>query len=118
MEMITALDRLAALSQETRLQAFRHLVKAGPSGAPAGDIARVLGVPQNTLSTHLGVLLNAGLVERRREGRSLIYVAGYAAIREVLVYLMTDCCQGEPEIVRPVLSEAKACCDLKEEALP
>lgn len=112
MEMNSAIDRLSALAQEGRLAAFRLLVRAGPDGMAAGDIARALSVPANTLSAQLTVLGNAGLVTNRRDGRSIIYAAHYDAMSDLLVYLMEDCCQGRPEVCVPLAqaASAAACC--------
>jgi DNA-binding transcriptional ArsR family regulator len=98
MEMKTAIDALAALAQETRLQIFRRLVWAGECGIPAGMLGRMLNVPAPTLSFHLNLLCNAGLVERQRKGRSIIYAVKFAGIRELLEFLMEDCCQGDPAL--------------------
>ena len=103
MDESSAIKALAALAQGSRLQAFRALVKAGPGGMAAGDIARALGVPHNTLSAHLAILANAGLVASRREGRSVIYGVDYAGTRDLLAFLMEDCCQGEPAVCAPAL---------------
>ena len=65
---------------------------------PAGAIAREIGALPNTLSTHLNVLGNAGLVQSRREGRSIIYSADYSRMRDLLGFLVADCCAGRPEI--------------------
>lgn len=85
---------LAALAQESRLDAFRLLVKAGPGGMPAGKIAERLGVPPATLSFHLNQLRQAGLIGFRRESRSLIYFAEYETMRGLLGYLTENCCEG------------------------
>jgi len=101
MDKTSAIRALDGLAQDTRLDAFRLLVRAGDEGLPAGEIARALGVPHNTLSTHLAVLTAAGLVKSRREGRSIIYSAHFAGIRSLLAFLMEDCCQGRPEACPP-----------------
>jgi DNA-binding transcriptional ArsR family regulator len=106
MESLTAIKRLSALAQDSRLAVFRLLVKAGPNGIAAGEIARSLGITPNTLSAQLTVLGNAGLVASRREGRSIIYVADYDSMSELLVYLMEDCCQGRPEVCGPLAAVA------------
>ena len=93
-----AVTALSALSQETRLAIFRHLVATGPSGKPAGRIAAHLKVAAPTLSFHLKELERAGLITQRRESRNIIYAADYSAMRALLSYLMEDCCGGRPEI--------------------
>jgi DNA-binding transcriptional ArsR family regulator len=113
MELDTAVKRLSALAQDSRLAVFRLLVKAGRDGLAAGEIARTLEVAPNTLSAQLSVLANAGLVASRRDGRSIIYAADYDRMGELLVYLMEDCCQGHPEVCAPLVQVASraACCD-------
>ena len=103
---------LSALGHEGRLAIFRLLVKAGPEGVAAGEIARTLGVLPNSLSANLNVLSHAGLVASRREGRSIIYSADYGAMSGMLGFLMEDCCNGAPEICAPlgsILAGVKAC---------
>jgi DNA-binding transcriptional ArsR family regulator len=110
MESKTALAQLSALAQENRLALFRLLIKAGPDGLPAGEIAAALGVPPNTLSAQLTLLSNAGLIEGTRQGRSIIYTAQYDAISGLIVFLMEDCCQGRSEVCAPVLEAAQSRC--------
>jgi DNA-binding transcriptional ArsR family regulator len=110
METIAAVAALGALAHAGRLDVFRLLVKAGSGGAPAGEIARALGVLPNTLSANLNVLGHAGLVGSRREGRSIIYSANYERMRDLLGFLMEDCCAGSPEICAPVADLARTCC--------
>lgn len=98
MEMKTAIAALSALAHQGRLTTFRMLVQAGPDGLPAGEIARQLDVPPNTLSANLTILANAQLIDSRREGRSVIYSAQYGSMSALLEYLMQDCCAGSPEI--------------------
>lgn len=90
-----AIAALAALAQESRLDIFRLLVQAGPDGMPAGQIGERLGLPSATLSFHLSHLKQSGLVKFRRESRSLIYTAEYAAMNALLAYLTENCCQGD-----------------------
>ncbi|WP_241761193.1 helix-turn-helix transcriptional regulator [Erythrobacter sp. NAP1] len=97
--MTTALACFAALSQETRLETLKLLVRAGDDGLPAGEIARQLDIGSTLLSAHLSKLSNAGLVTSRRDGRSIIYRADYGTLRELLQFLMADCCSGSPAIV-------------------
>ena len=96
--MKNAVVALSALAHQARLSVFRMLVQAGREGIPAGEIARRLDVPPNTLSANLTILANAGLVDSRREGRSVIYTARYENMAALLEYLMQDCCGGSPEI--------------------
>lgn len=111
MDISTASRALGALSQESRLKAFRMLVKSGSVGLAAGKIADALEVPHNTMSTHLATLVNAGLVTSRRESRSIIYSIDFDGTRELLSFLMQDCCQGNPEVCLPVLeSVLPGCC--------
>lgn len=95
MEKSGALAALAAISQESRLDVFRLLVQAGTDGLPAGQIGERLGLPSATLSFHLNQLRHAGLVTFRRDGRSLIYAAEYAAMNALLGYLTENCCRGD-----------------------
>jgi len=103
-----ALAAFSALGQETRLEAFRLLVRQSPDGLPAGEVADRLGVVQNTMSAHLAVLARSGLIGARRKGRVVEYAVDYEAVRGLLAYLMQDCCQGQPEICSP-LFELVAC---------
>jgi DNA-binding transcriptional ArsR family regulator len=102
MESKSAVAALSALAHEPRLAVFRMLVKAGHEGIAAGEIARRLDVPPNTLSSNLNILSHAGLVENRREGRTIIYTAQYARMTELLGFLIDDCCSGQPEICAPL----------------
>lgn len=110
MEIKSAVASLGALAHEGRLSTFRLLVQAGPEGLAAGEIARRLGVLPNTLSASLNVLSHAGLIDSRREGRSIIYTAHYHAMRELLAFLMEDCCAGSPEICAPLAAIASQAC--------
>jgi DNA-binding transcriptional ArsR family regulator len=108
MEKANALDALAALAQETRLDVFRLLVQAGPQGLAAGEVAERLGVRQNTMSSNLAILARAGLVTGERSGRSIRYRADLDGMRNLLAYLMQDCCGGNAEICAP-LADVVAC---------
>jgi DNA-binding transcriptional ArsR family regulator len=110
MQLPTAVEALSALAHNHRLAVFRLLVRAGAEGMPAGEIAREVGVLPNTLSTHLTILGHAGLIQSRRDGRSVIYSADYAGMRDLLSFLVSDCCAGRPEICAPLV-DAVNCCD-------
>lgn len=99
MKLKTAAEAFAALSQETRLAAFRLLVRAGQDGLPAGEIARSLGVSPSTLSTHLGLLQRAGLISSERRSRQIVYRADFGGIGTLIGYLMKDCCKGHPAVL-------------------
>ena len=104
MESNDALDVFAALSQATRLDAFRLIVRHEPDGLPAGEIARLLGVPQNTMSTHLAILARAGLIAAERRSRSIIYRAALDRVREIASFLVNDCCGGRPDLCAPLVA--------------
>ncbi len=110
MDKSTALEALGALAQETRLDVFRLLVRAGPSGLCVGEIAERLGLRQNTLSTNLARLARAGLVKGTREGRSVRYRADLEGMRRLLGFLLEDCCGGQPALCRPLLDELLCAC--------
>src|SRR5258707_9432424 len=113
MESENAIKALAALAQSTRLDVFRLLVKYAPEGLAAGDIARALAVPQNTMSSHLGVLSRAGLVSARRFSRSIVYRADLAHLQAVMLFMLRDCCDGRPEICAPLVESLTPCSPLK-----
>ncbi len=94
MDTEAAVDSLAALAQDSRLQAYRLLVQAGPEGLTAGDLAGRLGIPASTLSFHMKTLAHAGLVEARHESRFIYYSANFQAMNELVGYLTANCCGG------------------------
>ncbi|MDP3658054.1 MAG: metalloregulator ArsR/SmtB family transcription factor [Brevundimonas sp.] len=102
MEMTTAVESLSALAHEGRLKVFRLLVTAGSAGLAAGEIARRLGTPPNTLSANLALLAHAGLAQSRRDGRSIIYSARFDRMGELMAWLAEDCCGGAPEVCGPL----------------
>ncbi len=99
-----ALAAFAALAQEHRLRVVRRLVVAGPEGLAAGRVAESVGVSASSASFHLKELEQAGLVQARREGRSILYSAAYPALSGLVAFLMTDCCQGRPEVCTPAVA--------------
>lgn len=110
MDIDSALAGLGALSQRTRLETYRLLVKHQPGGLPAGEIARLMDVPQNTMSTHLATLARAGLVVSERRSRSIIYRADLGRLRALTLFLVKDCCGGEAELCETLMSELVPCC--------
>ena len=110
MDKKQTLEALAALSQETRLDAFRQLVQVGSEGLPAGEIGERLGVRQNTMSANLAVLTHAGLIRSEREGRSIRYFAEMDGLKGLLEFLMENCCGGAPELCRPVIAKLTCGC--------
>ncbi|NVP54519.1 ArsR/SmtB family transcription factor [Mycoplana rhizolycopersici] len=110
MDSITAIAALAALAQSTRLETFRLLVRHEPEGVPAGELARLLDVPQNTMSAHLATLSRSGLVTSERHSRSIIYRADLQGLRELTLFLLKDCCGGSTELCAPLIAELTPCC--------
>ena len=93
--MGSALEAFSSLAQETRLRVFKLILEYGSSGITPGEAAELLDVPDNTLSFHLSHLARAKLVQSRREGRSLIYVASTDLVEELIEYLRENCCSRE-----------------------
>ena len=109
MDIDSVTTGLAALSQTSRLEAFRLLVRHEPSGLPAGEVSRELAVPQNTMSAHLSVLAHVGLVTSQRQGRSIIYRADLERLRALMMFLVKDCCDGSPALCEPLIAELSCC---------
>lgn len=109
METINAIEVFAALAQPTRLEAFRLIMQHEPDGLPAGEVARLLDVPQNTMSTHLAILTRAGLISAERHGRSIIYRTEIDRVREIASFLVNDCCGRRPELCEPLIAEFTPC---------
>lgn len=109
MEIKQAVSALAALAQESRLGVFRLLVVAGEQGVPAGEIAETLGIPPATLTFHLKELSHAGLIESRRDGRSIRYSLCVSGMRDLLQFLTEDCCQGRPDLCATNVTSVECC---------
>ena len=105
MEMKNALSAFEALGQPTRLAVFRLLVQTGSDGLAAGDIALSLDLRPNTLSTHLAILAQSGLVTAARRGRSIRYASDMQGLRALMTWLLQDCCGGKPETCGPILDQ-------------
>ena len=105
-----ALDAFAALSQDTRLRIVRLLVQAGPNGLAAGVIGDAVGASSSNVSFHLSHLERAGVVQARREARSIIYTASYPMLTALISFLVKDCCQGHPEVCGPAMADLSCLC--------
>ncbi len=101
MEDSDAIETLSALAHPGRLAVFRALVRAGETGLAAGEIARTIGALPNTTSTNLGILTHAGLVQARREGRSVIYAVRFVRMQALIGFLYEDCCGGASQLCLP-----------------
>jgi DNA-binding transcriptional ArsR family regulator len=110
MENNDALAALSALAQSTRLDTFRTLVKHEPGGLAAGELARRLNVPQNTMSAHLATLSHAKLVRSERQSRSIIYRANLQTFSELTLFMIRDCCGASPELCAPLIESLAPCC--------
>lgn len=101
MKQNEAVKALAALAQDSRLAAYRLLVQVGDEGLPVGEIGARLKVPGATLTSHLNVLRNAGLVRDAREGRVIRCRADYAQMNALLAFLTENCCAGDADACAP-----------------
>lgn len=114
MDEPAAILALAALAQPTRLDVFRLLVRREPEGLPAGDVAKELAVPHNTMSSHLSILTRAALVSSERRGRSIVYRANLVTLQAMTLFLLQDCCGGQPALCASLIESIKPCCSPKE----
>jgi DNA-binding transcriptional ArsR family regulator len=114
MDNEAAILALAALAQSTRLDVFRLLVKHEPDGLPAGDLARALAVPHNTMSSHLAILSRAGLIGGERQSRSIVYRVSLDRLRDITLFLVKDCCGGRADLCAPLIADLSPCCPPKE----
>ncbi|MGI4792974.1 MAG: ArsR/SmtB family transcription factor [Janthinobacterium lividum] len=105
-----AIAALSALAQSTRLDTFRLLVKHEPLGLPAGEVARLLDVPQNTMSAHLAILARAGWVRSDRHSRSIIYRANLDRLCDLMLFLVKDCCGGRADLCALLIAALTPCC--------
>lgn len=117
METSKVIASFAALSQQTRLDAFRLLVRHEPEGLAAGEIARQLGVPHNTMSAHLSVLARTGLAVSQRQSRSIIYRANLDHMEQTIQFLVRDCCADHPEVCEPLMASLAGCSSIHEDTL-
>lgn len=108
MDSIKAMEALGALAQNTRLDVFRLLVRHEPTGLPAGEIAKRLDVPQNTMSSHLSILSRADLVSSKRDSRLIIYRANLASMNGLIAFLLENCCSGDD--CAPITNQLERLC--------
>ena len=108
MEMFSALESFASLSQETRLRVFLLLLEHGRDGLEPGKIASRLKIPDNTLSFHLSHMSKASLVTSKRQGRSITYFANTEHMERLVEFIQLNCCVREkPKSKRQPCSERK-----------
>ena len=112
MEKNHALKAFSALSQSTRLDVLRLLIKVGATGMSAGDISGALDVRQNTMSSNLSILAQSGLIRSKRQGRSIRYFADMDGMCGLLAFLMEDCCGGRAELCQPIIQKIACGCEL------
>ena len=105
MDLEYSVAALSALAQPTRLVVFRLLVRSEPFGLPAGEIAKRINVPHNTMSTHLTILSQSGLISSVRQGRSIVYRVDLATVQNFFIYLLKDCCDGRPDLCQPLIDD-------------
>jgi DNA-binding transcriptional ArsR family regulator len=113
MQELEAVSALSALAHQHRLRIFRLLVRAGPSGVPAGTIAEHIGISPTSTSFHLKELDHAGLVTATRHGRFVRYAVHVEGMRQLLTYLTEDCCQGQPELCGGTVKATRVVCTSK-----
>ncbi len=104
MEQEAAIDVFSALAQPTRISVFRLLVRVGPAGLPALEIARRLGVVASTLSGHLSILKRSGILTATRHQREIHYAANLSAVNGLIAFLLSDCCDGQVSNCGDILS--------------
>ena len=117
MDKLEIVRALAALAHEHRLGIFRLLVKRGPSGMPAGEIAEKIGISATNMSFHLKELDRAGLLRATRHGRYIRYAIDVEGMRKLLTYLTEECCDGRPELCGEAFAVAGKVCRPKKGAL-
>mgnify|MGYP001412518925 CR=1 FL=1 len=110
MNIDSAVTSLAALAHEQRLGIFRLLVREGPNGLPASEIAEAVGASPTAASFHLKELDRAGLIHATRDGRYVRYAVHIDGMRQLLTYLTEDCCQGNAHLCGPTFKKARSVC--------
>ena len=110
MKSTTGLEALSALAHPTRLDAFRRLVRSEPHGLSTGQLVEASGLTQSTFSSHLAILVGAGLVLPEKRGRQMIQRANIEVLRDLMLFLAKDCCEGRAELCEPLVAELSHCC--------
>lgn len=110
MDTRIAVAALAALAHEQRLKIFMLLVREGPNGLPASQIAEAVGASPTGASFHLKELDRAGLIHATRDGRYVRYAVHFEGMRQLLTFLTEDCCQGNPHLCGATIKKAKSVC--------
>lgn len=110
MENDETIAALAALAHASRLAMFRLLVRRGPSGLPAGEIAGAVGIGATAASFHLKELDRAGLVRATRHGRFVRYAVDVEGMRKLIAFLTEECCEGRPELCGEAFTAARTVC--------
>ncbi len=110
MDNVEIVLALAALAQPTRLETFRLLVAHEPDSIASGELARLLAVPHNKMSSHLAILTRAGLIAGERQSRTITYRADLRHFRAIALYLLKDCCGGRPDVCAPLIADLSPCC--------
>lgn len=110
MKSTSALDVLSALAHPTRLDAFRRLVRSEPDGLSTGQLVDASGLTQSTFSSHLAILVGAGLVLPEKRGRQMIQRANIEVLRNLMLFLAKDCCGGRADLCAPLVAELAECC--------
>jgi DNA-binding transcriptional ArsR family regulator len=113
MDDTRAVTSLAALAHPQRLGIFRLLVREGPNGLAAFEIADAVGASPTAASFHLKELDRAGLIYSRRDGRYVRYAIHVEGMRKLLTYLTEDCCEGHPELCGGEIKKARVICRSK-----
>jgi DNA-binding transcriptional ArsR family regulator len=95
----------SALGQPKRLEAFKLLLSREPAGLHAGDLAKIMDAPFNTMSAHMAILYRSGLVTADKKGRYITYRVDIPYFAKIMGFLFKDCCDGKPELCSAVFEE-------------
>ena len=104
MDQTRAIEAFAALAQDSRMAIYRMLVRKEPTGLPVGEISRQLNIVPSTLSGHLAILKRAGLLNSTRHQREIHYTANMTVMRELVGFMLEDCCNGQIDRCTEILT--------------